>query len=41
MLWEVDENLDNRIEWKEFKNMYKRCIMEDSELEPKSLFYMI
>jgi len=38
---EIDENLDRRIDYKEFVNMYKRCIMNNSELEPKSLFHMV
>jgi hypothetical protein len=41
MLWEIDENLDLKIHFKEFINMYKRCIMEHSELEPKSLFHLV
>jgi len=41
MLWEVDENLDSTIDKGEFENMYKRCIMEDNYLEPKSLFHMV
>ena len=41
MLWEVDENLDCQIDKQEFENMYKRCIMEDNYLEPKSLFHMV
>ncbi|EGR28272.1 hypothetical protein IMG5_179630 [Ichthyophthirius multifiliis] len=40
MLWEVDSNLDKKIDYKEFINMYKRCIMKNSDLEPKSLFHM-
>lgn len=41
MLWEVDENLDSLIDQEEFINMYKRCIMKNSDLEPKSLYHMV
>ena len=29
MVWEVDENLDKKVDEKEFERMYKKCI-EDS-----------
>ena len=29
MIWEVDENLDKKVDEKEFELMYKKCI-EDS-----------
>lgn len=29
MVWEVDENLDKKVDEKEFELMYKKCI-EDS-----------
>ena len=38
---EIDENLDNKIDQREFENMYKRCKIDKSGLEPKSLFHMI
>lgn len=41
MLWEVDENLDGTVDWKEFLNMYKKCISDKTGLEPKSLFHMV
>ncbi|CAK77939.1 unnamed protein product (macronuclear) [Paramecium tetraurelia] len=41
MLWEVDENLDGRVSWTEFLNMYKKCTIDKTGLEPKSLFHMI
>jgi len=41
MIWEVDEDLDGKISWDEFILMYKRCIREDSQLEPKSLFHLV
>lgn len=37
----MDENNDKKVNKKEFKNMYKRCIIDKSGLEPKSLFNMI
>lgn len=37
----MDENLDRRVHWKEFENMYKRCIIDKVGLEPKSLFHMV
>ena len=37
----MDENLDGKVNETEFTNMYKRCIIDQSGLEPKSLFNMI
>ena len=41
MVWEVDENLDQRVDEKEFELMYKKCIEDRSHLEPKNLFYFV
>ncbi|CAD8064919.1 unnamed protein product [Paramecium sonneborni] len=41
MLWEVDENLDGKVSWTEFLNMYKKCTIDKTGLEPKSLFHMV
>lgn len=41
MIWEVDENLDKRVDEKEFELMYKKCIEDKTYLEPKNLFYMV
>jgi len=41
MIWEMDENLDGLINKKEFDLMYKRCIKDDTGLEPKSLFNLV
>ena len=41
MVWEVDENLDKRVDEKEFELMYKKCIEDKTYLEPKNLFYMV
>jgi len=32
MIWEVDENLDQRVDFYEFELMYKRCIYDKSGL---------
>ena len=41
MVWEVDENLDKRVDEKEFELMYKKCIEDKTYLEPKNLFYLV
>eukprot|EP01017_Pseudomicrothorax_dubius_P006935 TRINITY_DN1207_c0_g1_i1.p1 TRINITY_DN1207_c0_g1~~TRINITY_DN1207_c0_g1_i1.p1 ORF type:complete len:267 (-),score=81.60 TRINITY_DN1207_c0_g1_i1:111-911(-) len=41
MIWEVDENLDGKVDWYEYELMYKRCIYDETGLEPKSLFNMV
>lgn len=41
MIWEVDENLDKKVDEKEFELMYKKCIEDKSHLEPKNLFHFI
>ncbi|KAM3136146.1 hypothetical protein pb186bvf_011768 [Paramecium bursaria] len=38
MIWEVDEDLDNRVSWYEFELMFKRCIYDQTGLEPRNLF---
>ena len=38
---EVDENLDKRIDEKEFELMYKKCIEDKTFLEPKTLFNLV
>lgn len=37
----MDENLDGRVSWTEFLNMYKKCTMDKTGLEPKSLYHMV
>jgi hypothetical protein len=41
MIWEVDENLDGYVSENEFEKMYKRCIADERELQPKKLFYLV
>lgn len=38
MIWEVDEKLDNVIDWEEFQLAYYRNIVSDAVHEPKSFF---
>ncbi len=41
MIWEVDENLDGHVSVSELENMYKRCVTDVMETEPKKLYYLI
>jgi Ca2+-binding EF-hand superfamily protein len=41
MIWEVDDDADGKVSKKEFINMFKRCIIDEVELEPKRLFYLV
>ena len=41
MIWEVDENSDGYVSENEFTNMYKKCIVDEKEEEPKKLFYLV
>ena len=38
---EVDENLDGRVNEKEFELMYKKCIEDQQGLEPRNLFNLV
>ncbi len=41
MVWEIDEDLDKTVDWHEFQLMYKRCIFDNSGLEPRRLFILV
>lgn len=41
MIWEVDENLDGYVSEVEFEKMYKRCVTDALEQEPKKLYYLV
>ena len=41
MIWEVDTNLDGYIDYNEYENMYKRCVIDEKEREPKKLYHLI
>jgi Ca2+-binding EF-hand superfamily protein len=41
MIWEVDSNLDGYVTFNEYENMYKRCLLDEKEREPKKLYYLI
>lgn len=41
MVWEVDDDLDGRISRYEIEKMYKRCLWDEEELEPKRLYNLI
>ena len=40
MIWEVDENLDSKVDEREFYLMYKKCIEDKLHLEPNGLFLL-
>jgi Ca2+-binding EF-hand superfamily protein len=41
MIWEVDENLDECVDWEEFKLMYERNMTDKTGLEPFQLFNVV
>lgn len=41
MIWEVDENLDGCIDWREFKMMYHQNVTDETGLEPFELFNIV
>jgi len=41
MIWEVDENLDQCVDWEEFKLMYERNVNDTTGLEPFELYNVV
>ena len=41
IIWEVDDDLDGYISKDEFQTMYKRCISDETGLEPKKLYNLV
>lgn len=41
MVWEVDEDLDGFVSKEEFDTMYKRCVSDQTGLEPRKLFNLV
>ena len=41
MVWEVDDDLDGYVSETEYITMYKRCISDQTELEPRTLFNLV
>ena len=41
MVWEVDENLDKRVDREEFELMYKKCREDKSFTQPRNLFNLV
>ena len=41
MIWEVDDDLDGYVSRDEFMTMYKRCISDETDLEPRGLFNLV
>ena len=41
IIWEVDDDLDGYISKLEYMTMYKKCISDESGLEPRKLFNLV
>eukprot|EP00806_Schmidingerella_arcuata_P002660 Macronucleus_3405.p2 GENE.Macronucleus_3405~~Macronucleus_3405.p2 ORF type:complete len:200 (+),score=70.96 Macronucleus_3405:1-600(+) len=41
IIWEVDDDLDGFVSRQEFEIMYKRCISDSMDLEPRQLYNLV
>ena len=41
IIWEVDDDLDGFVSKTEFETMYKRCISDREDLEPRQLYNLV
>ena len=41
IIWEVDDDLDGYVSKEEFQTMYKRCISDDTGLEPRKMYNLV
>merc|ERR1719261_766287 len=41
MIWEVDENLDEHVDWNEFRTMYQRNVLDKTGIEPSKLYHLV
>ena len=41
IIWEVDDDLDGYISKEEYQTLYKRCISDDTGLEPRKMFNLV
>ena len=41
IIWEVDDDLDGYVSKHEFETMYKRCISDKEDLEPRQLYNLV
>ena len=41
IIWEVDDDLDGYVNKLEFQTMYKRCISDELNLEPRKLYNLV
>ena len=41
MIWEVDTNLNGYISYDEYERMYKNCVIDKKEREPKRLYNLV
>mmetsp|Transcript_27213 Transcript_27213/g.36358 ORF Transcript_27213/g.36358 Transcript_27213/m.36358 type:complete len:153 (+) Transcript_27213:186-644(+) len=41
IIWEVDDDLDSYVSKQEFETMYKRCISDSQDQEPRQLYNLV